>query len=243
MTNITIQTINSTLVIDSRLIAAELGIQHKNLKELIKTYQADFEEFGQVAFETQAGDIRYAETFYYLNEDQSYLALTFVKNTTEARQAKINLVKAFRSARESLAPKPNTDILYLLEQSAAAIREARLQASIAEEKVAELKPKSDAYDVVLESGKLLSFSEVAKIINSPGLGRNNLMSLLRDKGILQFTNLPYQQYITPKYFEVILVDTSAGLKPTCKVTGKGLSFLIRLLKDNGYTVPSKSLAA
>ena len=107
-------------------------------------------------------------------------------------------------------------------------------------KVAELEPKAEMYDVVLASGKLLSFSDAAKIINSPGLGRNNLMQLLRDKGVLQYSNLPYQKYVNPKYFEVVEVDTHAGFKTTCKVTQKGLGFLIRLLKDNGYTVPSKA---
>ena len=38
--------------VDSRLIAEQLGIQHQNFRELIQDHQADFEEFGQLRFET-----------------------------------------------------------------------------------------------------------------------------------------------------------------------------------------------
>ncbi|MEA5625299.1 phage antirepressor KilAC domain-containing protein [Nostoc sp. UHCC 0251] len=162
-------------------------------------------------------------------------------NTSMGKEVRKYFLECERELKAiKLAPKEPTDILYLLEQSAAAIREARALAAIAESKVAELKPKADIYDVVVASDKLLSMSDAAKIINSPGLGRNNLMNLLRDKGVLQMSNLPYQKYVSQGQFEVVEVDTHAGLKTTCKVTQKGLSFLIRLLKDNGYTVPSKA---
>ncbi|MFN6486268.1 MULTISPECIES: phage antirepressor KilAC domain-containing protein [unclassified Nostoc] len=115
-----------------------------------------------------------------------------------------------------------------------------LKAAEAEAKVVQMAPKVEVYDVIAESGKLLSFSEAAKIINSPSLGRNNLMQLLRDKRVLQIGNLPYQQYVSQGYFEVVETITNVGVKPTCKVTQKGLSFLIRFLQKEGYRVPSKA---
>ncbi|MDZ8259469.1 phage regulatory protein/antirepressor Ant [Nostoc sp. ChiQUE01b] len=243
MTNITIQTINSTLVIDSRLIAAELGIEHRALKKTIQTYQSDFEEFGTLDTVSAESTFGRPETFYYLNEDQSYLSLTYSNNTPQVRQAKVNLVKAFKAAREATIPKPNTDILYLLEQSAAAIREARAQAAIAEEKVALMAPKVDAYDVVLESGKLLSWGEVAKIIDSPNLGRNNLLKVLRGGKILDDNNIPYQSYVNRGFFKVIETDTFAGFKLVSKCTQKGLDYLIKYLKGEGFIIPDKSKAA
>lgn len=115
-----------------------------------------------------------------------------------------------------------------------------LKAAEAQAKVVELQPKAEVYDVIAESGKLLSFSEAAKVINSPSLGRNNLMQLLRDKKVLQIGNLPYQKYVDQGYFEVIETVTNVGIKLTPKVTQKGLSFLIRFLQKQGYTVPSKA---
>jgi phage regulator Rha-like protein len=45
---------DGTLVVDSRLIAERLFIQHRNLLETLKKYQSEIEKaFGQVAFETE----------------------------------------------------------------------------------------------------------------------------------------------------------------------------------------------
>lgn len=120
MSNLTVQLINSNLVVDSRLIAEELGIQHKSLKDLIRTYQSDFEVFGEVTVvaaqgkSLPQGGFGQAETYYYLNEDQSYLSLTYSKNTPKVRQAKVNLVKAFRQARETTLPKNYIESLEML---------------------------------------------------------------------------------------------------------------------------------
>jgi len=237
MTNITIQTINSTLVVDSRLIASELGIQHKNVKELIKTYQADFEGFGQVAFETQAGDVRYAETFYLLNEDQCYLLLTFVKNTPEARQAKVNLVKAFKVAREKVVqPQLPSDYLSALKALVSA-EEAKL---IAESKVLEMAPKVELYNTICESGQNITMGKLSKIIGIKDLGQNKLYEFLRKQGILQFNNVPYQAYMNKGHFVCIQTERNRRVYTVTLATPSGIEFVIDLLKKNGYLIPSKA---
>ena len=257
MTNITIQTINSTLVVDSRLIASELGIQHKNLKETIRTYQADFEEFNPVAFETRLGNalpqggFAQGETFIYLTEDQCYLALTYSKNTPEARLAKVNLVKAFKEAREALVSQPKlnepTDILLLLEQSAAAIREARALAAreeqaklIAESKVLDMAPKVELYNTICESGQNITMGELAKVIGIKGLGRNNLFQFLKKQGILQFNNVPYQAYMNKGHFVCIQTEHNRRVYTVTLATPSGVEFVIGLLKKAGYKIPSKA---
>jgi len=53
MTIISIVTKNEKLVVDSRIIAEKLEIQHKNLMETIKTHQSVIEQaFGVITFET-----------------------------------------------------------------------------------------------------------------------------------------------------------------------------------------------
>lgn len=42
---------DGTLTTTSDIIAGGVGIQHKNVLETIRKNQADFEEFGRVAFE------------------------------------------------------------------------------------------------------------------------------------------------------------------------------------------------
>ncbi|MEI7997637.1 MAG: Rha family transcriptional regulator [Methylococcaceae bacterium] len=91
--------------IDSRLIAESLGLQHKNILSLVDQYKSDFEQLGPLPFETRKGKALdqggYAKStrFALLNEDQSYLFLTYSRNTKRTRSLKIELVKAFARFR------------------------------------------------------------------------------------------------------------------------------------------------
>ena len=90
------------LLTTSEAIATGVNVQHKNILELLRTYQADFETFGIFAFETRKlneGRGR-PETFALLNEQQATLLVTYCKNTATVRKFKIALVKAFYEARQ-----------------------------------------------------------------------------------------------------------------------------------------------
>ena len=86
-----------------KVIAEALGLKPKNVVELITDHQSDFEEMGVLRFETAKPTAKNGgrpERIAYLNEDQCYLLLTYSRNTAQVRQAKIQLVKAFRAARD-----------------------------------------------------------------------------------------------------------------------------------------------
>lgn len=90
--------------IDSRIVANELGVTHRNTYELVDNYSVEFQELGILRFQT--GEIKgrgQPEKFYLLNEDQTYFLMTLVRNTAEAVQLKKRLVKAFAQYR--VAPK------------------------------------------------------------------------------------------------------------------------------------------
>ncbi|KRQ27122.1 hypothetical protein AOT93_26530 [Mycobacteroides sp. H110] len=88
---------------------------------------------------------------------------------------------------------------------AAALRAAADQAEraeLAEAKVAELEPKAEFYDELMDADGTYSFLAVSKMI---GWGRNIMMAELRKSGVLQKNNLPYQRYehhfkVTPQTF-------------------------------------------
>ncbi|KZL49346.1 hypothetical protein A2T98_13080 [Nodularia spumigena CENA596] len=237
MTNLIVQNINSNFVIDSRLIAEELGILHKNFKELIKTYKADFEEFGQVALETEAGDIRYAETFYYLNENQSYLSLTYSNNTPKVRRAKIHLVKAFDQAKSALKLPENyiqaLEFLLVAEKEKAALA---LVAADAQAKLVHLTPKAEMFDVIADSGKCLKVGEVAKILSISGMGQNNLFNFLKAEGILQQDKIPYQKFVNSGHFTVVekFNKYNNEVYLVTLVTQKGVCFIKRRLEKAGW---------
>ena len=70
-------------------------------------------------------------------------------------------------------------------------------------------------------------NEAAKILNL-GFGRNTLLSILRDKGILDYENTPYQRYVDQGYFKLIIKPRPYQRHRYDKVTlvtDKGLDFL------------------
>ena len=87
--------------VDSRLLAEQLGNQHESTMKILKAYPADFKAFGILRFEI--GEIAgrgQPEQYALLNEDQSYLLLTYSRNNIKVRALKVNLIKAFREARD-----------------------------------------------------------------------------------------------------------------------------------------------
>ena len=119
MSNLSINEQNGLLVVDSRLLAQELGIQHRSFyQKLILKYRQEIEEdWGVLRFEiaklaerSQGGR---PEQYALLTEQQSYLVLTYSKNTAQARQCKRKLVKAFDEAKkliEKVIPAQNQEI-------------------------------------------------------------------------------------------------------------------------------------
>lgn len=111
--------VEGTPRIDSRLIAAELGVEHKATRQLIQQYLADFEEFGKVPFQMEAsGKTNQQQKFALLNEDQSYLLLTYSQNTEQARQLKKRLVRSFAEYRkpQQVPLQPANGIDALIQQ-------------------------------------------------------------------------------------------------------------------------------
>ncbi|MHB0765738.1 Rha family transcriptional regulator [Stutzerimonas sp. NM35] len=90
--------------VDSRVIAEQLGVQHKNTITLIEKHAKHFERFGLLPFQTEAVKVAGARgakhhRFALLNEDQAYFLLSLTKNTTHVVELKVRLVMAFREAR------------------------------------------------------------------------------------------------------------------------------------------------
>lgn len=66
-----------------------------------------------------------------------------------------------------------------------------------------MKPKADFFDAVADSKTAISMNEVAKVLAIKGYGRNNLFEFLRNEGILDKFNVPYQRYVDCGWFRVI----------------------------------------
>lgn len=112
MPELTVQNIgtdrNASLVVDSRLIAEVLGVNHGDwVRNIVKKYQAEIEQdFGAIRFQNGLNGVGTnggkAEVYALLTEDQSTCLMTYSKNTDQVRAAKRNLVKSFSKAKELL---------------------------------------------------------------------------------------------------------------------------------------------
>lgn len=98
------------LVVDSRLVAEALGIDHHNFLATLYEYQTEAEQaFGVYLFETDKpknGSKGGRPTKYVLlTEDQATFLMTLSRNTEAVVKCKTNLIKAFRQAKESTKPR------------------------------------------------------------------------------------------------------------------------------------------
>lgn len=95
------------------------------------------------------------------------------------------------------------------------------------------QPKADKYDKLISAEGYMSFNVVAKQL---GTGRNRLMQLLREKGILfrdGLSNIAYQTYCERGYFVVKYSTGRNGFAcGVTKVTTKGLEWLYDLLNED-----------
>lgn len=88
--------------VDSNFLSEHLHIQHKNLLALVDANKSEFEEFGQLAFQTRVNSKKgagQATRYALLNEDQSYFLLRLTRNTDHTKQLKVELIKAFSRFR------------------------------------------------------------------------------------------------------------------------------------------------
>lgn len=98
-----ITTQNDTLVVDSRLVAEELGIEHRALMQTIRKYLNRLERKTPVTFQTdvvkrpQGGT--YEVSYCFLNEAQATLLMTFSRNSDRVLDCKEHLVEAFTAAK------------------------------------------------------------------------------------------------------------------------------------------------
>jgi phage antirepressor YoqD-like protein len=160
----------------------------------------------------------------------------------------IQKITGWKAPIEEIKPQLPTDYLSALKALVLAVEEKQalvLKVFESEQKVIELTPKAQEYDVICNSDKLLTMAQVAKILNVKNMGRTKLFEFLRDEGILQANNDPYQKFADEDGQFTIKVKTNPHNKEAYNVTlvtPKGLSFIKRRLEKKGYIIPS-NLAA
>ena len=219
-------------------------LRHDNLINIIRD---EFEEeinalkILEVTYKDKKGELR---PMYILTLSQA--KQIFSRESKFVRKRMIKYIEKLEQEIEK--PKEYTikELLQMQLESIEKIEQLELE-NKNKEKVIEEKenikleqtPKAEFYDKVTESKDIFDFKKVAKTINCKGLGRNNLMAVLKKENILDYQNLPYQRYVTQGYFKVVeknYTDFFGNERISTKtvVFQKGIDFIIRLLKKLGY---------
>lgn len=109
--------IDKDIFTTSLIIAEQTNNTVHSVRELIKTYKEDLEEFGVLSFEMRKPNKNSKggrpQEIYYLNEQQTTLLLTYMRNSEIVRNFKKKLVKEFYKMRmtlEKIYAMKNTDV-------------------------------------------------------------------------------------------------------------------------------------
>lgn len=185
----------------SMVIAANTGVQHKNVLEMVRANLADFEEFGRVAFETRprlqgqhgGGDVTYA----LLNEMQATLLISYMRNSDIVRAFKKRLVAGFFAMRRQLAQLPDLSTAEGVAAMAAMFNDAARQLVAAEtenkaltatiERNAPLVAKAEAHTAAAHAIHRQAFAREVQAWGAKAgvtITHEQVYALLRRKGML-----------------------------------------------------------
>lgn len=255
-TNLITVNADKTPVVESTVIAEGVEIQHKNVLELIRKYNDDFQSFGRVTFETQpfetAGGTQRREVAL-LNENQAYLLFTYLKNTETARQLKVRLVQAFSDVRNQLSssstnhyqlPRSYSEALRQLAsevEQREALQAKNLQL---ENKAKEDAPKVDFCDQVVADNGSMTITKAAKVI---GYAPRKFKDYIRQAGWLYSNgDTPMQKviasgYMVLRYAHWTDARGNAVEKPYPHITSKGLYALYKKMRGDGLIERAEQL--
>ena len=234
-----VQVQNGKVVVSSRQVAEKFGKMHKdvleNVRSILAAENSATKLFSKSLYENRGK--HYSE--YLMNRDGfSLLAMGFTG--TKAMQWKLKYIEAFNAMENAIQNKLLMPNFNNPAEAARAWADQVELRGIAEKKVFELTPKGEFYDTVMPSESELKMSEVAKVLAYKEMGRTKLFKFLRSKGILQANNEPYQQFVNRGYFRSVEStwkdkNEEVHVNTVTVVRQKGLEYIDKLLKENGYT--------
>lgn len=170
----------------SLVIANETGNEHASVIKLIRENADDLSEVGALRFEIAKGKplpqggFAKATEYAELDEPAAALLMTYLRNSPVVKDFKKRLVAGFYAMRQVLAARPAQPALTEDEivHQALAITARRVEQLTAQ--VAELEPKAEVADRILNAEGDLSVRDAAQSLTRAGIkvGQNRLFAAL-----------------------------------------------------------------
>ncbi|WP_394779077.1 phage antirepressor KilAC domain-containing protein [Undibacterium sp.] len=227
-------------VTTSLAIAGGTENEHASVILLVRKYLADLEEFGGVRFEIApfetVGGTQTREVAI-LNEQQSTLLLTYMRNSEIVRQFKKALVKAFFELSQAATPVDPMQVL----NDPAAMRGLLLgyteKVIQLQDAVNSLAPKADALDRLATADGSFCIRDAAKTLQLQEKAFKQLLSELRwiyrrpmGSGWLAYSDKLQMGLMEHKVSSGEKGDGSEWIDTQARVTPKGMSRLAEIIE-------------
>lgn len=238
----TIEHSTNGLVVTSETIAQGAGVEHRAVLQMITKHEARVERFGQLAFEMRPGYNNSTVRVALLNEQQSTLIMSFMRNTEQVMDFKEALVDGFFKMAEQLNNQP------ALTEDEIVHRALEIQTNkvlALSSKLEAIQPKADYVDTFVADEDLITFRTLASDLE---VGERDLRDALIYSGWIysqtksRWSNskeklIPVTRYSAmadkKQYFQAVLnhdIPRFGGeVMHTLKVTAPGASAIARLL--------------
>jgi anti-repressor protein len=179
----------SPVMMDSRELARLLEARHS---DVIKSIETQLPKVGYTDHPHTYKNVQNGQEYkFYLLPYRE----TMILASGFSIELRSKIVDRWIELEGAKTPKTFAEALQLAADQAKLIEQQNTQITL-------MQPKAEFYDAVTDSTDAIEMKDAAKVINA-GIGRNDLMKLLRDKKVLMDNNTPYQSYIDKGYFRVI----------------------------------------
>lgn len=203
----------------------------KNVSQMLK--QAEIDETEKVIFlkYTLGGN----QKTLFITEDAMYDVLMRSRKK-EAKPFRKEIKKYLKSIRLTGAAIPAGQEQKMVSYYFSSLS-SELQGQIVNELIDKNKQLQQFYDDLMNTEGLYHMNTVAKELK---IGRNTLFAYLRGKEIMFYqdkVNVPYQRFMNQGLFQVIESSGYDGkYRPTTYATKKGLEYIRKLLRKDGYYI-------
>ena len=235
------------IVVSSRDVARIFEKRHDNVMRDINGILSDDDDFNRLNFE--GVEYRDAKGEYrpeFLMTKDGFTLLVMGYTGEKAMRFKKAYIAEFNRLQERQArfggfviPDNYADALTFAGEQVKEVQRLTAENAV-------LQPKADFYDVAMSTDDFVNMNTVAKILNYKNMGQNNLYKFLRENGVLQQDNRPYQQHMDKGYFKVVtrVFSTVEGnvTKYQTFVSQRGIDAIRRLLNKHGKG-PNRPMAA
>lgn len=237
---------NGILVVDSRVVAKELGVEHKNLLVKIDGYIGKFTKAESLALIKEYyiedtyrvnGNFKEYRMYWITRKGIAQLISGYNDSVPIAFALNIAYIEKFDKMEKELSNKPKLPTTYkeaLIELLAKVEENEKLQSKIEED-----KPRVEYYNKVLDTSNEMTTTVVAK---SLGISAQALNRFLHNEGIIYKQSdswFFYTKYQDKGYGTIATVTytNKEGVECTkhyLKWTEKGREFIINLWNNKEY---------